>query len=64
VIGESGAGMLDHDLHAACLAALDIPRERAHEHSLRFTWLECARQFLHHIEASRAGGDRGLGQTA
>jgi glycosyltransferase involved in cell wall biosynthesis len=53
VIGESGAGVLDNDLGAACLAALEIPRERAREHSLRFTWRESARQFLQHIEASR-----------
>jgi glycosyltransferase involved in cell wall biosynthesis len=53
VIGDSGAGALDRDLRAACLAALAIPRQRAHEHSLRFTWRECARQFLQHIEACR-----------
>jgi glycosyltransferase involved in cell wall biosynthesis len=64
VIGESGAGALNEDLGAACMAALEIPRERAREHSLRFTWKESARQFLHHIEASRAGGAAALGQTA
>jgi glycosyltransferase involved in cell wall biosynthesis len=64
VIGESGAGALDDDLGAACLAALEIPRERAREYSLRFTWRESARQFLQHIEASRAGGGARLGQTA
>ena len=63
VIGQSGAGVLDHDLRAACLAALEIPRERAREHSLRFTWRESARQFLHHVEASRATG-AALGLTA
>lgn len=55
VIGESGAGVLDNDLRAACLAALEIPRERAREHSMRFTWRESARQFLQHVEASRTG---------
>ncbi len=64
VIGESGAGVLDNDLGAACLAALEIPRERARDHSLRFTWKESARQFLQHIEASRAGGAAQLRQTA
>jgi len=64
VIGESGAGVLNHDLGAACLAALEIPRERAREHSLRFTWRESARQFLQHIEASRAAGGARVGQTA
>jgi len=63
VIGQSGAGALSDDLRVACLSALEIPRERAREHSLRFTWKESARQFLHHIEACRAA--RGaLGQTA
>jgi glycosyltransferase involved in cell wall biosynthesis len=55
VIGDSGAGALDDDLGAACLAALEIPRVKAHEHSLRFTWRESARQFLQHIETCRAG---------
>jgi glycosyltransferase involved in cell wall biosynthesis len=55
VIGESGAGALREDLRAACLEALAIPRERAREHSLRFTWTESARQFLGNIEASRGG---------
>jgi glycosyltransferase involved in cell wall biosynthesis len=63
VIGDSGAGALDRDLRAACLAALDIPRQRAHEHSLRFTWRECARQFLQHIEACRARA-AAVGQAA
>jgi glycosyltransferase involved in cell wall biosynthesis len=54
VIGESGAGALNDDLGAACLAALEIPREKAREHSLRFTWRESARQFLQHIETCRA----------
>jgi len=63
VIGQSGAGALSDDLRVACLSALEIPRERAREHSLRFTWKESARQFLHHVEASRAA--RGaLAQTA
>jgi glycosyltransferase involved in cell wall biosynthesis len=48
-----GAGVLDEDLRAACLKALAIPRERARESSLRFTWKESARQFLDNIEASR-----------
>jgi glycosyltransferase involved in cell wall biosynthesis len=48
-----GAGVLDEDLRAACLKALTIPRERAREASLRFTWKESARQFLDNIETSR-----------
>jgi glycosyltransferase involved in cell wall biosynthesis len=53
VIGKSGAGVLSEDLGAACLAALEIPRALAREHSLRFTWTESARQFLENIEQSR-----------
>ena len=54
VIGDSGAGVLSDDLREACLAALEIPREKPRAHSLNFTWRESARQFLGHIEASRA----------
>lgn len=54
VIGRSGAGILDEDLGAACLAALAIPRAAARQHSLQFTWSESAKQFLGHIEGSRA----------
>ena len=54
VIGDSGAGVLDEDLRAACLAALDIPREAARARALEFTWAESARQFLGHIAERRA----------
>jgi glycosyltransferase involved in cell wall biosynthesis len=53
VVG-AGAGVLDEDLRAACLKALTLSRERAREHSLRFTWKESARQFLDNIETSRS----------
>lgn len=53
VIGDGGAGVLKEDLHAACLEALEIPREKAHDYSKRFTWTESARQFLSNIDASR-----------
>ena len=48
------ARVLDEDLRAACLKALTIPREKAREHSLRFTWKESARQFLDNIETCRS----------
>ena len=54
VIADSGAGALDEDLRRACLAALDIPRERARARSLEFTWRESARQFVEHVGAARA----------
>jgi glycosyltransferase involved in cell wall biosynthesis len=49
VIGTSGAGILDTDLRAACLAALEIPRGIARAHALNFTWAKSARQFLDNI---------------
>jgi len=54
VIADSGAGVLDENLRKACLAALEIPRDRARAHSLNFTWRESARQFLGHVETCRA----------
>ena len=53
VVGP-GAGVLDEDLRAACLKALTIPRDRARDYSMRFTWKESARQFLDNIETSRS----------
>ena len=53
VVGASGAGALDEDLRAACLAALAIPRRAALAHARTFTWAESARQFIANIEAAR-----------
>ena len=53
VIGDSGAGALSEDLREACLRALEIPREKAREHSMKFTWRESARQFVDHIVTCR-----------
>ncbi|WBK02095.1 glycosyltransferase family 1 protein [Methylocystis parvus OBBP] len=53
VVGGSGAGILDEDLRAAALAALDIPREAARAHALTFTWENCTRQFLDNIVYAR-----------
>jgi len=55
VIAQSGAGALDDDLRAACIAALAIPRERARSHALSFTWARSAKQFLENVHAARAG---------
>lgn len=54
VIGTSGAGVLDEDLRAACLAALDIPREAARAHASTFTWANATQQFLSNIAAAKA----------
>lgn len=49
VIGESGVGVLDHDLRQAALAALSIPRDKARAFALRLGWTASARQFLGNI---------------
>jgi glycosyltransferase involved in cell wall biosynthesis len=54
VIGASGAGVLDTDLRAACLAALEIPRENARAHGLNFTWAKSARQFFDNVKLARS----------
>ena len=55
VIGASGAGVLDEDLRAACLAALAIPRARARARAESFTWANSTRQFLDNIAVAKAG---------
>ena len=54
VVGDSGAGVLDRDLRAACLAALAIPRERARAHAETFTWKAATEQFLANVAAAKA----------
>jgi glycosyltransferase involved in cell wall biosynthesis len=62
IIGNSGAGVLDEDLRAACLKALSIPREAARARSLDFTWKESARQFLANIYVARMSGGHGAAE--
>jgi glycosyltransferase involved in cell wall biosynthesis len=54
VIGSSGCGVLDHDLRAAALAALEISREQCRAYSERFTWRESARQFFANVVDAHA----------
>lgn len=54
VVGSSGAGVLDEDLRSGCLAALEIPRERARAHGESFTWAKAAAEFLGNISIARA----------
>jgi hypothetical protein len=50
VIGDSGCGVLDHDLGRAMALALAIPRERCRAHAASFAWRRCAEQFLGHLQ--------------
>lgn len=58
VVGDSGTGALDHDLRAAALSALEIPRDLCRSHALTFNWRASARQFLdniRYVQTSPAG---------
>ena len=49
VIGDAPVGALDEDLRAACLRALDIPREKARAFALTRSWRACTEQFLSNL---------------
>lgn len=49
VIGASNVGVLDQDLHRACLTALDIPREACREPALGRSRDKSARRFLRNM---------------
>ncbi len=56
VIGDSGVGVLDGDLRAACLKALNISREACRAFALEHSWERSAEQFMAHIETARTTG--------
>jgi glycosyltransferase involved in cell wall biosynthesis len=58
VIGDSGSGVLDHDLAQAAAQALEIPRARDREYALTFSWRRCAKQFLENLHPIDAGKER------
>jgi glycosyltransferase involved in cell wall biosynthesis len=54
VIGDERVGVLDEDLRAACLAALDIERARCRAFAETMTWKDSARTFVANVRAARA----------
>lgn len=46
VIGKAPVGVLDHDLRAAALRALAIPRDSCRDYALRFSWRRSAEEFV------------------
>lgn len=48
VIGDAPVAALDHDLHSACLHALEIPRAAARAFAQENSWSACTDQFLAH----------------
>lgn len=53
VIGKSEAGVMDDDLRVAALEALKISRECARMHALKYSWRNCAMQFLDNVAHAR-----------
>jgi hypothetical protein len=43
-------GVLDTDLRAAAERALEIPAERCRDYALKFSWTNCAREFIANLE--------------
>lgn len=46
ILGGSSVGVLDHNLRAAALKALEIPRAACRDFALRFSWRRSAEEFL------------------
>lgn len=46
ILGGSAVGVLDEDLRAAAMAALDIPRDPCRTFAEGFSWRRCTEQFL------------------
>jgi glycosyltransferase involved in cell wall biosynthesis len=53
VIGSAPVGALNDDLRAACLAALQIPRQACREFAAGQTWEASARAFVENITGAR-----------
>jgi len=49
VVGGTGAGVLDEDLRAAALRAIQIPRDVCRNVALRSSWQSATRQFLDNV---------------
>ena len=60
VIDNGVAGVLDEDLRAAALKALDLDPAACRAAALKYTWAACTRQFLAHVEAARAAPATGV----
>ena len=54
VIGISGCGCPDADLHWAVLRALEISRDKCRAYALTFTWQNSVCQFLDNITQARS----------
>ena len=58
VVTDPVAGVLDADLQAAALRALELDRAKVRRFAERFSWEMSSRQFLDHLVPARAGVPR------
>jgi glycosyltransferase involved in cell wall biosynthesis len=58
VIADNPIGVLDEDLRAACMRALDISRQACREFALTRPWEKSARQFIEHVNQVVLGDAR------
>jgi len=53
VITDPAVGVLDDDLHGACLRALTLSHDRCRAFAVGHSWESCARIFIAHVSATR-----------
>jgi glycosyltransferase involved in cell wall biosynthesis len=58
VVGDHPVGVLNQDLRAACLGALQISRDTCRTFALSRSWENSARQFIGHVRKVAANGYR------
>jgi glycosyltransferase involved in cell wall biosynthesis len=58
VVGSNPIGVLDNDLRAACLGALNISRDACRAFALECSWEKSARQFIGHVQ--KVAADKNL----
>ncbi|AXE29311.1 alpha-mannosyltransferase [Chromobacterium phragmitis] len=63
VVGDTGAGVLDWDLRAACLKALELDRGHVRRVAENYSWQAASRQFESHLRP-HAGSSAGLSPVA
>jgi hypothetical protein len=49
VLQDGAGGVMHEDLRSACLAALELNRERVREYALQFSWSAATEQFARHL---------------
>ena len=54
VVRHGESGVLDDDLRAAAIAALDLDREAVYRHALSYSWQNATAEFLEHLRPNRA----------